>query len=280
MTLLHSLYNFLRTPDFIFKQWLQRRKDSSFHPSYLSNLDSISKDRLALLAKYGIVRLDDFFSEEQVELIRKDFELTIEGMGCKYNANALYNTDMFHLSKFYADVALTKEFLAIIGGYFSRPFGLARASASRIFPINSPPYGSFQWHHDARGRQVHLMVLLNDVKKDGQRMQYLMGTHKKYYSRGRGISHGSRFHEDVERDKIKNQGVFDLYGNAGTAFIFDANGLHRGNRNNSEARDVLIFAYATRRHFKKLKYKLSFLDNRDKDMKGVITFNPYSEAID
>ena len=147
--------------------------------------------------------------------------------------------DSIELSRLAVDPVLT----AFVRSYWGKPVVLAQSIGMRLEPAAGlPDYGAFQWHHDAKHKQVKVMVLLTDVPDDGQRMDYLPGTNRDWRS-PKGYA-ASRFSDQMVRrygEPVRCSGP------AGTVVIFDTNGLHRGNRNAGPRRDVWVHHYTAGR---------------------------------
>jgi len=158
-------------------------------------------------------------------------------------ANAeVFTYDPFRLVPELLDLALDEVLLDVVQGYFEKPAMMCIAVADRCYPLQPRDFSSFQWHHDGHGPKLNLMVLLTDVTEQDQRMAYLKGTHGFFHSRLR-TAVNSRFTEEEVRALPQKEQML-LTGVAGTAFLFDANGLHRGNRSLGATRDVMITCYS------------------------------------
>ncbi len=168
--------------------------------------------------------------------------------------------------------------LEIVGGYYKRRFGIGRASVSRLMPTPPIRHSSYSWHHDARGRQLHMMLLLSDVTSEGQRMVYLKGSQNRYYSHYRGIVK-TQFDQDIATKDVPADQIAEIVGKAGTLAIFDANGLHSGNRNDKELRDTLTFCYVSKRHFKPIRCKAEDVKALPPLKRELVTFNPLLEQV-
>jgi len=85
--------------------------------------------------------------------------------------------------------------------------------------------------------------LLTDVTSEGQRMSYIPGSHK--------LKHHFTRYEDTRLTESQARGygeVVECVGPAGTVVLFDANGIHRGNRNRGPRRDVVFGVYSAGRY--------------------------------
>jgi hypothetical protein len=136
--------------------------------------------------------------------------------------------------------------LGVIARYLRRPFYLQQSVASRYLPMEPKDFGSFQWHHDAWGRKVNVMFLFTDVGDRDQYMAYVEGSHRHYHNFDR--CRNSRFGEEEVRNLFPGASHMRCTGAAGTVFVFDSNGMHRGNRRTGRHRDTLITSFNAGRY--------------------------------
>lgn len=77
------------------------------------------------------------------------------------------------------------------------------------------------WHYDTPNL-VSVHLLLHDIGPEDTRMLYARGSHKRFHTH---LGDSDRWHSD---EYVRAQyPVMDCVGEAGTAYIFDNNGLHR-----------------------------------------------------
>ena len=224
------------------------------------------------LHREGIVVLDSYLSQEPLREIQADFERFIQKVEASepgpmkmtpyggalhssipyvdegYSADAMttVSNNPFKHSAGFVQLALDPFILEIIAGYIGKGFMLQQATAARYYPNERTDFGSWQWHHDSWGRKVNVMFLFTDVTEKDQHMSYMKGSNKIYHSFFR-TSVNDRFTQR-EVDGACGKTEFKCLGKAGTVFIFDANGFHRGNRNLGAVRDTLITQYTAGRY--------------------------------
>lgn len=275
----NRLISFFKTPVFMAKEYLHRRPDPNFdwHFSDPTDENRVTQ-RSETLKRDGFVLLPGYFQGEKLERLKSAFEKAIDGRVNDYDPDSFLNTDFVRSDPVFLEAALDDHLLEVIGRYFSRKFSIGRSSAMRHLPTDPIRYGSYQWHHDCRGRQVHLMVLLTDMPKDGQKMSYLKGSHTTYYTHYRGLAEGSRFEKEVTSLPDLDQRVEDITGPAGTVAIFDSNGLHTGYRNQTATRDTLIYCYVSKRHFRKLTCRKEHVEELPELKRRMLSFNPYFQV--
>ena len=89
--------------------------------------------------------------------------------------------------------------------------------------------GSWQPHHDSKGRRLKIYIWLNDINYN---------THPLFYKKG---SHRSIINwKNYSDTRFKNEGDFEkIYGDLGSIIIFDTHGIHSNFKETIEARSVI-----------------------------------------
>ena len=152
--------------------------------------------------------------------------------------------------------AVDPDLLNVVGGYFRRGPFLSETDFRRVVPIDmaeqaarnakfAKGYTSSHWHHDLRGRQIKVQIYLTDIAPGDQNFAFVKGSHRGFKSCA--ISE-SRF-TDVE---IETPGaeIIECHGKAGTAILFDSNGIHRLRRGQSRPRDTVTYYYHPARMYR------------------------------
>jgi hypothetical protein len=225
------------------------------------------------LKRNGIIAIKDFYQGDKLKEIKKAFENEInrineishDAIEIKkktpvthyklfdyYNEisndkkdKSIHNLNPLNVDKVFFDVILDDRIRSIISSYLGKKISLQQAALGRIYPRENENYSSYQWHRDTHGRRVNVMILLTDVLNNEQRMSFLKKSHKKFLTKDE-CANKSRI-TDAQADSM-NLEIFECSGTAGTIFLFDANGVHRGNRNLSCIRDVILFSYGSGRY--------------------------------
>ncbi len=270
----------VNTPLFVFREYLHRRPAAEFDWHFVDgSLRDNARQGLETLKKEGIVIIPAYFKGDMLQRMREAFDRVVRDRPSPGNTESFGNTEFTQEDSVFLEAALDDFLLEMIGGYYQKRFALGRASALRLDPVSNVRYGSFLWHHDARGRQLHLMILLTDVPENGQRMSYLRRSQNRYYDYSRGLGEGSRFEREVVETEDAKDRIIDVVGPAGTVAVFDSNGLHTGNRNESARRDTLTFCYVSKKHFKKLHFRKQDVESLPQPKQRVVTFNPHVELV-
>ena len=121
---------------------------------------------------------------------------------------------------------------------------IQRGGAMRYLPTPARSNDMFGWHHDMEDKRFKIQVLLTDVGEDGdgQNMSYVLGSHKLFHPHAMYFNNATTL--GYCREHMGELKIFDAVGTAGDIFIFDSNGVHRGNRRESAGiRDVFMVEY-------------------------------------
>jgi hypothetical protein len=144
-----------------------------------------------------------------------------------------------------AELLLDDLILAVGEAYYGRPVYLAHHKLQRLEPTAPYEDRAFRWHHDAKGSYLRAMWLLTDVPADGQRMSFVVGSHRQW--RPPAVYEETRV-PDAQARALGP--VVECAGPAGSVVLFDANGIHRGNRNRGPAREALFATYTVGRYLR------------------------------
>ena len=160
-----------KTPSFMLKEYLHRKPDSDYNRTFVTG-EQLEKARgyTDTMKKDGIVLLPGYIQGEQLTKLQSIFENTLDSNRNKdqyVDPESRLNGDFIYNDPAYLDLSTDDFLMQIVSGYFDKRFAIGRSAAMRLDPIEDTRYGSYQWHHDTRGKQVHMMILLNDVPEDG-----------------------------------------------------------------------------------------------------------------
>lgn len=219
----------------------------------LSDLDQIKlKNDFEILDRDGILILPGYFQKFVFDL-KKEFENLILNFSKSVGklAEDDNKTDIGHYSinnkglmqsHYTSKIALDEYLTRLISYYWGKSIYLAQAGGTRLEPLDmKEDYRSMQWHHDTKYKQIKVFVLLTDINEYQQCTHYVPGTHKIWKSKN---DDGRRTKEFMQKYPKPVHAI----GNAGTVVICDTNGYHRGNRNNTVRRDLIVFNYTAGRY--------------------------------
>lgn len=137
--------------------------------------------------------------------------------------------DPLVFSPSYAQFLLLPELREVVAGYLGRNWLYQAMVATRTEPSETQE-GFAQWHHDARGRKVNVILLLSDVAADGPATIVKVGSHRLVYLKPR--RNRVILYKDEEAKLQQHFGWQERVceAPAGSLVFFDAQAYHRGRR--------------------------------------------------
>jgi len=210
----------------------QRAAERASLPNFLEYAEKLVND--------GCVVVPDFFESEKLTQIRDEFERLMRSNPPDPEAesknSAHIATSRTAESVLFSELAFEPNLIALVEYYWGKPVVLKGTGGTRIDPIDTEDYRSYQWHHDGKRKAIRAFIYLWDVPADGQVTKFVPGTHKIFY---RDISDSRLTEDEVRRygEPIACAGL------AGAVALIDTNGCHRGTRNLGPRRDTWNYSY-------------------------------------
>jgi hypothetical protein len=247
--LLHPLREALvRVPD----PWFQFTQGGALAPRYRQHLDELRRDGITRLSgeitPAALTELQKAFADFVARLDRGgrssanydgDITLTEEYLdpeGRQYSSN-----EPFTFCRALIEVCLKPELTALINAYLGKRAYITQGVAYRLDPNPTTGYSSFQWHHDAWGKRINMMIVLTEVGERDQHMTYAKGSHRFHHPYEKFVN--SRFSPEEFAARCGHLEVLNCYAKPGDIYIFDSNGVHSGNRTGGRTRDTFIIEY-------------------------------------
>lgn len=215
------------------------------------------------LKSNGICILENYLSKEQAALNGLKLSPTYPD-DPDIEPNSFVTRINFSTHQIFADLIL-----AAAEAYYRRPISLTGSLACRLDPIEPYEGTAFRWHHDCKGEYVKAMWLLTDVPPSGQRMPYLAGS--------RTLKHRFATYADTRFTDEQVNGYGERVECAAPAWSvigFDANGLHRGNRNLGPRRDTIFGNYTAGCHRIGCQFDLAVLSHLSEWQKSILLRSP------
>lgn len=187
----------------------------------------------------GITKVSGLFPPEQVLRMQEDVakwrdekQWNIDRhMGFDGNSGEAYLPTSESLSLAVTHPAIT----VIAGGTFGQHPSMNFVRTYSIDPIEPYERRAFKWHHDGYSEVgLKAMILISDVPEGGQAMVFAPGTNKRTWDTS--TSRETQF----DTDYAESFALYECSGKAGDVFIFNPNALHKGTRNMTERRDVIV----------------------------------------
>ena len=213
----------------------------------------LKKNLFEEITNNGIATIDNYFSEEN----KKDLILTFGNVdnNVKYKTNY---EDIKLLSKEVSQLINNSEFYSFLKKYLKgEPICTTFHLSNEKIKISNNEKkeirdsGVCAFHHDDLGKQIKINILLSELEKNSNGLDYAIGSHKisnldqlilkilkkfslfknwdkhfisnfvnKYYYK---IRHNFCYEKKI----IKNYKINKIYGKMGKIYIFDTNGYHR-----------------------------------------------------
>jgi hypothetical protein len=228
-------------------------------------LASPYRGHLEELRRDGITRLSGLVLPAALEAMRRSFEDFVRRLDAAAATQAedrgdvteseeyfdsgsrqYSSNDPFTFSRALLEVCLKPELTSLINRYLGKTAYITQGVALRIAPNPSTGFGSFQWHHDAWGKRINMMIVLTEVGEGDQHMTYAKGSHRLRHSYDKYAN--SRFNQDEFAEHCGQMEVLNCYAKPGDIYLFDSNGIHSGNRSNGRTRDTFIIEYSRLAH--------------------------------
>jgi len=220
-----------------FKNSLKTIKDEHFQSSDRSEqLSKLSKGIDALIEDGGVV-INNYFTEKEIdEFVNSNREI-ISKLKSSENIsnNAKYYFEILKLNKelkkFWYEPGLIKMLESFFGKkIYARNYPYIKyTQVPKNFNISTC---ANDWHAD-HPLMFNIFILLEDVEKDGTRMQIKKGSHN-YLNTGNFL---------YSENSVKNLETIDFYGKKGSLHIHTGNTIHRAKLSNGKNRLNLYFEY-------------------------------------
>lgn len=242
-----------RLPD----PWFLINQREPLEPSYHDHLMELKRD--------GITRLSGEVSPAVLAELQKSFEAFVFRLDAATGSSSPPHEDMteteeyfdtasqqyssnepFIISRVLLEICLKPELTSLINRYLGKMAYITQGVALRIKPNATTGFSSFQWHHDAWGKRINMMIVLTEVGEGDQHMTYAKGSHRLRHSYDKYVN--SRFSREEFAERCSHLEVLNCYAKPGDIYIFDSNGIHSGNRTIGRTRDTFIIEYTRQAH--------------------------------
>jgi len=247
------------------RERLTRLPDPWFLMTSAAPLASPYREHLEELRRDGVTRLSGQVPPAALAELRGSFEIFVQRLDAATATQAAAQGDVteseeyfdaasrqyssndpFTFSRALLEVCLKPELTSLINRYLGKTAYITQGVALRIEPNPNTGFSSFQWHHDAWGKRINMMIILTEVGKGDQHMTYAKGSHRLRHSYDKYVN--SRFSHEEFAERCSHLEVLNCYAKPGDIYIFDSNGIHSGNRTNGRARDTFIIEYTRLAH--------------------------------
>ena len=247
------------------RERLTRLPDPWFLMTSAAPLASPYREHLEELRRDGVTRLSGQVPPAALAELRGSFEIFVQRLDAATATQAAAQGDVteseeyfdaasrqyssndpFTFSRALLEVCLKPELTSLINRYLGKTAYITQGVALRIGPNPSTGFGSFQWHHDAWGKRINMMIVLTEVGEGDQHMTYAKGSHRLRHTYDKYAN--SRFSQEEFTQRCSRMEILNCYAKPGDIYIFDSNGIHSGNRTAGRTRDTFIIEYSRLAH--------------------------------
>jgi len=198
-----------------------------------NNLDSFSDD-LFKLKKNGFIKLSEInfeFDSSYFSKILDNKKLSVhDEIGVASVIDASYHFPELNI------ILESDHINNICTSYLGNDAKVNHIRVERLETNLSREDVSGLYHHDQIGHRLKILILLDDVKKDGRCTSYAVGTHQVKWNNYDYDQ--SRYDEEIIESEFEIQ---KFNGNKGDIYIFDTNGLHRREEKYQKAKRSVVF---------------------------------------
>lgn len=205
--------------------------------------DTSINDVVNAINKDGICIIEDFFSDEQIDLLENEVDrLLTEQKGLIQiddKEDCSKDERIFHAERHSKDIADLFANNSFINGVCKQYIGthptMKKTMINRVvFSEHEVRNSGAGWHRDNHDLQFKAIMYLTDVDETKGNFRWITNSHKKHigFPTPRTTSYNTRFADDVVEDVLKNHSdckIIDIIGKRGTMIIANTSYVHRGN---------------------------------------------------
>lgn len=196
-------------------------------------------EHVRYVTDHGITKLTGLYHDSQIKQMQEDMNRWRQTkqwnrdnhMSFDGNSGERYLPTSEALSRAVTHPAI----LAVVTAAFGQHPRMNFIRTYSIDPIEPYERRAFQWHHDGYSEiGLKAMILLSDVPPEGQAMAFCPGTQLRDWDTksSRETQFNKKYAESFEK--------YICSGDAGDVFIFNPHAVHRGQRNFTVRRDVVV----------------------------------------
>ncbi len=213
-----------------------KKSKDLFQTNYLdnkeNNISDIKKEKLlkALddLVKYGGCVIPEYFSSKEIDQLKEINKDKINSLTKDQQDKNINNNDILPLSPELIKIWLDDSILSLIKAFFGTtvyarnyPCAIYTKVASNYKDMDSAEVKRMHWAKDwhvDHSVLFNMHVILEDINKEGARMQILKSSDKFHH-------YGSNFSDEL----IENQNFekIECFGKKGTVYLHSGNVVHR-----------------------------------------------------
>lgn len=194
-----------------------------------------------LLKEYGICVLEDYYTEEQLNSINREFDNIfinnknkieiLDKEECS-NDERIFHAERY--SKIIKEYFSDNKFLNDCAMLYNKRLNKKTLINKIEYEDNKIKNSGAGWHRDNHDCQFKAIMYLTDVTENNGNFQFLTNSSKKFigYPKPRTENYNTRFYDNVIQQLIENNDnvkLHDIIGKKGTIILADTTYIHRGN---------------------------------------------------
>jgi hypothetical protein len=224
---------------------ISRQAESQIAGSSSAHSEPLVARLVAELESNGIVALPSLVTSENLAGMRRAFQTRLRRLRWNnfegYQKTERYRhmvEDVLLLDQGFVDVAIHPLVKSVMDRYLGNQYALTEAKGWKSIPTRRDFHG---WHGDAWydqkatsdiPREIKLAMYLTDVRSGA--FNYIRGSHRKQHP---------RMVQNNEVKDVDKSEIAEMFGPAGTAFLFDTSGIHRQGVPMLEPREAIFYNY-------------------------------------
>jgi len=194
-----------------------------------------------LLKEYGICILEDFYNEELLNSICKEFDIIFKENGNKVeilDKENCSNDERIFYAERYSNIIKhnfsDNKFLNDCALLYNKRLNKKTLINKLEYEANKIKNSGAGWHRDNHDCQFKAIMYVTNVNENNGNFQFLSKSSKKFigYPKPRMDNYNTRFHDNTINELIsKNDDVklHNIIGKKGTIILVDTTYIHRGN---------------------------------------------------
>ncbi len=218
---------------------LRIRKVINYEDKNTKIAENKDKD-LIDLKKNGYLFIENFFTEEQINVFKNKISYSKEKRNAKISNFMITNSSL-------PDILISNQRLnLLLKNYLGDDVKLDFFEVNKLSLNPEVEIISEKWHYDIVGKRIKIFAFLNDCQKVFT--EYVAGTNNIKHKNYTTVS--SRRSDKYIRSKYKD--FFKAVPKKGSIFIFDTNGFHRGsyrdsiNLSTKNSRESIQFEFSSK----------------------------------
>lgn len=197
----------------------------------------------AHLHEHGYTKIDAYPGLD-VQALKREMESALSQHGVsEWNDKAYFGAELPSLEPVLTNPQILEAVSSYLGGGGQRAVEVTGYAVLHLgHHVDTDSYASGNWHHDRCGRRCKMFIYLDDVGLRSHPTYIAAGTHR-YSWMGISMDSMTRFEHDYVASTFGDR-IVPMLGKAGGGFLFDTNGIHKGDVSGwHDSRNVIVVEF-------------------------------------